>query len=279
MSLAIGIAYRFRLWLTVLRYVRPAGWKTLANLVVSIVHDALLFLIHRGAPIMACGGIVFLRSEDVYFRVRPRTDDFYSVIPHREGEIEKFILDSLECGGVFVDVGANIGYYTIIASKQVGDNGKVLAIEPIRETVDILNENVFYLNGLRNVRVVNKAAWNVSNEEIRMRIPHCLGKIGIFGGSAVVSHHERSSDSHVSTVTLDDLTSDIAECDMLKIDTEGAENEILEGATQLLSRTRFVYVECDKKNAHSVQSVLNRAGFSCRLNVASHAIHMMCTRM
>src|SRR5207245_289260 len=59
-------------------------------------------------------------------------------------------------GGTFVDGGANVGYYTLWASRRVGDTGRVVSFEPNRKSFEQLNLNV-QLNGLRNVSLHNSA--------------------------------------------------------------------------------------------------------------------------
>ena len=69
---------------------------------------------------------------------RGGTDDFNDALPKREGDAEDLTLNSLKPGDVFIDVGANIGHYTILASKLVGANGKVFVVEHIPQTMEIL---------------------------------------------------------------------------------------------------------------------------------------------
>lgn len=84
--------------------------------------------------------------------VKGGTDDFYQMIPGREKDVEEFIKLCLKTRSVFVDVGANIGYYTLIASKLVDLQGRVYTIEPIPSTATILKANV-KLNGCSNVNI------------------------------------------------------------------------------------------------------------------------------
>jgi len=76
-----------------------------------------------------------------------------------EKDVETFIRPCLKRGSVFVDVGANVGYYTLMASKLVGPQGRVYSIEPIPSTVAILKSNV-KINNCSNIKVCNAAAWS-----------------------------------------------------------------------------------------------------------------------
>lgn len=64
--------------------------------------------------------------------------------------------ERLKPGDVFVDVGANIGYFSLLASKLVGPGGRVVAIEASPEVFDLLRRNL-ELNKAHNVRAVNVA--------------------------------------------------------------------------------------------------------------------------
>ncbi|MEM6996443.1 MAG: FkbM family methyltransferase, partial [Myxococcota bacterium] len=69
----------------------------------------------------------------------------------------KALLERLEPGDTFVDVGANLGYYTVLAAKKVGPSGRVFAFEPDPESFALLKRNVDR-NGLTNITAENKAA-------------------------------------------------------------------------------------------------------------------------
>jgi predicted RNA methylase len=62
--------------------------------------------------------------------------------------VHDFVVDTLGPGDIFIDVGANIGYYSILASKLIGVNGRVFAVEPIPSTAGVLRFNL-KINSLR----------------------------------------------------------------------------------------------------------------------------------
>jgi FkbM family methyltransferase len=163
-----------------------------------------------------------------------------------------FILDNLKLGDVFVDVGANVGYYTILASKRVGANGKVFAVEPVPQTVKVLKFNI-KLNGLRNVNVVDKAAWN-SYCKLKMRVA-----FGEFGGA---SFFRNGVEIDVDAIPLDDVLEDVPKIKLIKIDVEGAEYEVLQGLKQSLIRTEYVVLELSRK-VNECLKLLKECGFTC----------------
>jgi FkbM family methyltransferase len=184
---------------------------------------------------------------------RGGTDDLYNCLPGREDDVFLFILNTLRPGDVFVDIGANIGSYTIIASKLVGTNGKVFAVEPIPSTVKVLNYNI-KLNGLRNVIVINKAAYN-SNCRLKMKIPfNSFGLASFFSKEGI--------EVEVDSIRLDEVLADVHKIKLIKIDAEGAEYEIIQGLTETLIRTEYVVIELSRRTYECLQ-LLKKYGFIC----------------
>lgn len=130
---------------------------------------------------------------------------------------------------VVLDVGANIGYYTLIAAKLVAEKGRVFAFEPEPANFSLLEENV-RLNGYKNVVLERKA---VSNK---------TGKADLFIQGKAGQHSIcQPSTSHVQveTVNLDNYFRDFGkEIDLVKIDVEGAEPLVIQGMSELLTKNR-----------------------------------------
>src|SRR5205823_8966527 len=76
-----------------------------------------------------------------------------------EPHLTRWIVRRLVCGDAFIDVGANVGYYSLLASKLVGTSGSVVAIEASPATFKILQSNLA-LNQVRNVRAMNVAVYH-----------------------------------------------------------------------------------------------------------------------
>ncbi|MGA9390304.1 MAG: FkbM family methyltransferase [Candidatus Sulfotelmatobacter sp.] len=154
-------------------------------------------------------------------------------------EPELFCLQHfLGAGQVFVDVGANVGLFTVKAAKEVGNDGLVIAIEPFIDSALRLTNNV-RANGFTNVRVRNVCI-GCDTRETRLHLNK--GKPNSFG---LVPKGDAKSIS-VLSVSLDDLCrwENLKRLDYLKIDVEGAEAAVLEGAQEAISRFRpIVQVE------------------------------------
>lgn len=150
-----------------------------------------------------------------------------------------FIKKHLKKGDVFVDVGANIGCYTLIAAKLVGSGGKVFAFEPVGEMHKKLRFNV-ELNGFKNVTVEKKAVYEKSDVlKLYVSSAENTGMSGIF-------RHDTESGvtEEVDAVALDDYIAEngIKRLDMVKIDIEGSELFALKGMEKTLAALKPVIV-------------------------------------
>jgi FkbM family methyltransferase len=187
------------------------------------------------------------------FQLRKRSDDLYHVLPTREFAIFRAIESALADGGCFVDAGANIGFYTVLAAKRVGAEGKVIAIEMMPDTAAILRQHV-RLNRLDNVEIVEKALSDRDGSQITAHVPE--GKYG----QASIAGLARGRAVTVETATLDAVLKDTPSISLMKMDLEGAEELALKGALQCLARTDAVIFESWASEA-AVGDMLVEQGF------------------
>ena len=138
-------------------------------------------------------------------------------------------LDSfLDRGMAFVDVGANEGLYALFAASKVGNEGRVLALEPSRREYERLRDNLL-LNRLRNVKPLRLAAADF-NGTARLRVAGYKHEghnmLGEMAYEVELSHEEE-----VEARLLDDILAEegIDRVDAAKIDVEGAEEAVLRG--------------------------------------------------
>jgi FkbM family methyltransferase len=207
-------------------------------------------------PKMLFSGTYLVKPYGFYVYARSKTDDLYHAVPKREKDVHDIIINLLRDGDVFVDVGANIGYYTILASKIVGDRGKVISIEPISNTFKILKFNVFKLNELKNVKLIENAAW-CEKDTIKFSLP-----TGYYGIASAVQNY-KDEEVEVDTVTLDDLLQPFDTVRLMKIDVEGSEYEVLLGASKTLDRTDYVVMEISRRTEECLK-FLKKQGFKCK---------------
>jgi FkbM family methyltransferase len=166
------------------------------------------------------------------FYLQP-TDNFLTPLVLNTGEYEptetRLVRETLKEGDVFIDVGANVGWYTVFAARAVGPSGQVVAFEPEPSNLDLLNRNV-RLNRLTNVVVEGKG---LSNAAGSFKLFLERGNLGMH---SLVVEHEGRQYIDVETVRFDDYWKGQGDIKLVKIDTEGAEAMILEGMGETLRR-------------------------------------------
>jgi len=143
-------------------------------------------------------------------------------------EHEKQILFSeiVTEGAVVYDIGAHVGFYTLLASEIVGQRGKVIAFEPLPQNLHYLNEHLL-LNKCDNVKVIETAVAEESGTAFFTE-----------GISSSMGYLSLAGNIEVKKVALDELmlSGKIPPPEYLKIDVEGAEILVLSGAKSLLVR-------------------------------------------
>jgi FkbM family methyltransferase len=140
-------------------------------------------------------------------------------------EYEKQLLfqQIVQEGSVVYDLGANSGFYTILASTLVGKLGKVVSFEPHPRNLGFLREHL-RINHIQNATVIDAA------------VSDCNGFIQ-FTGDGFIGHISEQGELQVKTVSLDELidANQIPPPDFIKIDIEGAELLALRGAESMLN--------------------------------------------
>ena len=140
-----------------------------------------------------------------------------------ERDSQRTFIENVREGDVVYDIGANAGFFTLLASKLAGPKGVVYAFEPLPRNIDCLRKHVA-LNACENVRVLPFAAAARSGKT-RFAIAHNPSQGGLS------EHGELEVEIH----SLDDLVAGGMERPaFMKIDVEGAESEVLAGASALL---------------------------------------------
>jgi FkbM family methyltransferase len=162
----------------------------------------------------------------------------------------------LRPGDTFVDVGANIGWFTLLAARIVGTHGKVIAFEPSPPLHAHLQHNI-ELNDLEHVRAQRCAVGAAPGRAVLRGIRERNQ-----GTGSIVRGDNLSEGIEVDVVTLDGFLADTGthRVRMLKIDVEGAEGLVLQGAADLLKSQR-----CDCLIIEVVDSYLRATGGSSTL--------------
>lgn len=162
----------------------------------------------------------------------------------------------LNPGDIFIDVGANSGFFTLLASRRVGPTGRVLSFEPLPSMRSRITENIA-LNEMKNVTLHAVALSNSVGE-----VTFYEGPQGHKGISSMRPIGEASAILQVPTMPLDDLADKITSIKLIKIDVEGAEQLAIEGMSKLLAQHHpYLIIEVTdqylKPFGHSAQGLSN----------------------
>ena len=174
------------------------------------------------------------------FLCRINNEDYIFMTGHEDKILKRF---SCKKGDIVVDVGAHIGHYTIISSKRVSPNGKVVAIEADPSNYDMLNNNIG-LNQLTNVISLNYAAYSIE-KKVKLFLPS--QESGFTKYNTIMTDRARIDKDkfiQIDANTLDNLLKQNGICheevNWIKIDVEGAEFEVTKRSTNILSKSKDI---------------------------------------
>jgi len=193
-----------------------------------------------------------------------------------EPNLTYFISRTLKPGDTFIDVGANIGYFTMLGSKRVGLDGKVYAIEAAPSTYDLLLHNLA-LNGMNNVQAFNLAA---TDKECQVRIKlvdrRNIGhnEVEVIAGSEANSITGRPLSAIVGA--------DMEKAKLIKVDVEGAEGMILPGLLhdlQAADSDTIIVSEVSKDSAYLIDLAKERGFFVQALRNDYSIAHLLIRSM
>lgn len=152
-----------------------------------------------------------------------------------------------QAGCVVVDVGANIGYYTLLLAQKVGEKGKVYAFEPDTTNFSILEKNI-KANNLKNVIAVNAAVSDKNGESFLYKSGENFGDHRLYKNF----QFSNSNFQKIKTIKLDDYFKN-KKINLIKIDTQGWEPKVIEGAKNIIKKNKpiifFEYWPSGFKNA------------------------------
>ncbi|WP_420641999.1 FkbM family methyltransferase [Candidatus Leptofilum sp.] len=166
---------------------------------------------------------IFVRINDLYIGGVIAKYGVY------EPNVTLIVKELIQPGMTFLDIGANIGYYSMLVAAKVTDKGRVLAFEPIAENRDLFAKSM-EVNKFQNMELFPYA---VSDSEHTVSLE--MG--GRTSNSRITSAAEANKNNlQAQTVVLDTFLSELTALDMIKMDIEGAEFLALNGMSSLVSR-------------------------------------------
>jgi FkbM family methyltransferase len=152
-----------------------------------------------------------------------------------EPAVTNWFKSTLKAGDVFVDIGANIGYFSLLASRLVGPQGAVVAVEAHPRTAELLRRNII----ANRVGAVtwHRAAWSHSELlKFHMRSNFASNSsTGSLDSDSLEELGDLEEVTEVQGIAVDDLLGQMHKVDVIKIDVEGAELRVLRGLTRTIA--------------------------------------------
>ncbi|HJT96822.1 MAG TPA: FkbM family methyltransferase [Rhodanobacteraceae bacterium] len=157
-----------------------------------------------------------------------------------DANVEAALRAELAPGDTLLDIGANIGVFTMLGASLVGDEGRVIAVEPISRNADLI-ERACRANRYANVAVIRAAASDRAGE-IELRTHASTSNSATPAAAGERLRADGGVTVRVPAVVLDDALGDLDRLDLVKVDAAGMEPRALRGLERLLDRWRPVLV-------------------------------------
>lgn len=160
-----------------------------------------------------------------------------------ESDLLSIYTQYLKPGMNIIDVGANIGLYTLIASNVIGTAGRVWSFEPAKDIYKLLRNNI-KLNSLKNVTTNNIA---IAEKTGTLRLVLEENQLDGYRYIERTNTHQRLQETYpVRVITIDNYFSNILNnIDYIKIDVEGGEFDVLSGAQKTIGRSKNIIIQLE----------------------------------
>ena len=198
-------------------------------------------------------------AEGLWLELNPRTGQHY-LHGDVEPAIQNILSKTLKPGMVFYDLGANIGFFSLLAARLVGAAGQVFSFEPDPEVAGRLRRNILR-NGFINATAIEAGVWSTSGNVncVSADLSSPDRGVGRFaaGQGAMVGTPTRC-------VALNDFVRSAPTPDVIKCDVEGAEIEVFRGAEKLIE-ARHPLILCEMHsdaNDKFLREYFGRFGYS-----------------
>ncbi|MCD8489641.1 MAG: FkbM family methyltransferase [Desertifilum sp.] len=166
-----------------------------------------------------------------------------------EPSVTKALAQFVKGGDGVIDIGAHVGYYTLLSAALVGKTGKVFAFEPDIANCEAIAHNI-ELNDFQQVKLF-QLALDAQTRETQLFVNvdndggHALWDVSLNAANSKTRHNKLVR--KIKTATLDDILSDrdLPPIKLIKLDAQGAEYNILQGSQQTLKTLQIPYLLCD----------------------------------
>lgn len=258
-----------RRWMSRILLHSPAPLRSLREVpwLGTLIHRLSYRLVPAGQKIWA--RVEAGPGEGLWIELNPRTGQSY-VRGEVETAVQKIVAERLKPGMIFYDLGANIGFFTLLAARLVGETGRVFSFEPDPENAARLRRNI-QRNGFTNVTVVDAGIWSVTQKLNFVAADSASPDHGI---GKFIAPNGRDIGTLIPCISLDDFTIDSPLPDAIKCDVEGAEIEALRGAERIL-RTKHPWIVCEMHSAaneRAAREILRRFDYTLEAGDNGHVL-------
>lgn len=190
-------------------------------------------------------------AKGLWLNLDPRFDREYAQGLY-ETRIQRTLAEQLRAGGTFYDVGAHIGFMSMVAARLVGESGAVFTFEADPENAERIKQHAIR-NGFEQISVFPRAVWSQSGT---LRFQRSNKLSGHNQGAVVGAAGETSGPGmiEVNALSLDQFGESHKSPTLVKIDVEGGEVEVLRGAEHLLSTARPTLI-CEVHNQRAKEFI------------------------
>ncbi len=208
-------------------------------------------------------------GQGLWLHLNPRTGKTYYE-GSGEPEVQEALQRHLRAGMTFYDIGANIGFFSLLAARIVGKEGRVAAFEADPEVATRLREHVAR-NAFGWITAEEKAVWSEQRTVYFARIDPATSPDR---GLGHVVSATAGDTIQVSAVSLDEYIRTQPAPDFLKCDVEGAEVEVFRGAQRLLKeKSPGIICEMHSEENHRILlDEFSRLGYICKPCGANHIL-------
>ncbi len=214
--------------------------KLVRFFVIRTRHYLKQYLQKRQDPIHGIGSvnIRLKHAGKMQLNTGDYIDNWLYIGADFEPHVVRLFIKFLQKGDNVLDIGANIGYFTLIASRLVGTGGKVFSFEPTPATFERLQKNVS-ANRCINVQLFQQA---VSNKEASVELHVPKGEIKNSGRASFRSIEEQNFVVRVKATAIDAMLCELPKISLVKMDIEGAEGLALQGMISLIERDHPLFI-------------------------------------
>lgn len=212
--------------------------RTPATLVTAPPQRMAVYLgDHKALTRTIYGHKIFVDTHDISITPHILLDGFW------EQWITNLFRGLMRPGMTVIDIGANLGYYSILAADIVGPTGRLVAFEANPSLAELLHSNLA-VNGFLDRSTIEHKAVLSSSGMVRFGVyERYLGGSSIYASEEVAARHQdKVKMIDVPAIALDDYFRPGEKVDLVKIDAEGAEPSILQGARRVLTENQDIQV-------------------------------------